>query len=147
MPENQHEVSQVMEYWQKKGAWVAKRRQFSWGGANKHANIKPKDFRIACGSAIGICVITWEGKVLNCQSDADGAVVWGDLNTESIKDIWKRRNEEMVKFHFSHEFDKLPPICRNCNDWQIIGEERFDELGNPVNKNYNASGKVFDDKK
>ena len=146
MPENQHEVSQVMEYWQKRGSWVAKRRQYSWGGSNEHSTLKTKDFRIACGRAIGICVISWEGKVHNCACDADGKVIWGDLNTESLKDIWKRRNEKMVKYHFSHDWDKLPPICQGCNDWQIVGEERFDENGNPINKNYEEKGKVFDRK-
>ena len=146
MPENQSEVEQVMKYWQSKGAWTAKRRQHSWGGSNEHATLKPKDFRIVCGKSLGVCGITWDGKICNCTSDTDGKVVWGDVNTESIQDIWRRRNEQMVKYHFSHEWDKLPEICQSCNDWQIVGEERFDENGNPINKNYKAEGKVFAEK-
>ena len=104
------------------------------------------DFRIACGRATGIIVITWDGKVPNCCNDSNAATIWGDVNTESIKDIWARRNEQMVKYHFSHEWDKLPAICQVCNDWQIVGEERFDEHGNPINKNYKEKGKVFEHK-
>lgn len=146
MPENQHEVEQVMKYWQSKGAWTAKRRQLSWGGNNKRATLDNKDFRIACGPALGVLPITWEGKVTNCVWCADDTVIWGDVNTESLQEIWRRRNEQMVKYHFSHEWDKLPALCQNCNDWQIVGEERFDENGNPINKNYNSKGKVFSEK-
>ncbi len=93
---------------------------------------------------MGIAVITWDGKFLNCPNDFDGTLIWGDLNTEALQDIWRRRNEHMTKYHLSHEWDKLPAICQACNDWQIVGEERFDEHGNSVNKNYNAKGKVFE---
>lgn len=143
MPENQAEVATVMSYWQRLGAWTAKRRQYSWGGSNEHANLTAKDFRIACGRALGICTVTWDGKVTNCACDFDGTVIWGDLNVDSLKDVWQKRNAQMVQHHFSHEWDKLPAICRQCNDWQIVGEERFDENGNPVNKNYKQKGTVF----
>ena len=146
MPENQHEVEKVMSYWQSRGAWTAKRRQYSWAGNNTNIRMKNKDFRIVCGRTLGIAAITWEGKLLICPNDADATIVLGDLNVESLKDIWARRNEQIVKYHFSHEWDKLPKICQSCNDWQIVGEERFDENGNPINKNYKEKGKVFSDK-
>ena len=145
MPENRDEISKIMEYWQSKGAWTARRRLISWGNSNDKAKFDSNVDRIACGTGLGICAITWDGKISNCAVDvADAKVIWGDVNTESIQDIWRRRNEQMVKYHFSHEWDKLPEICQNCNDWQIVGEERFDENGNPINKNYNSKGKNFE---
>ncbi len=146
MPENKHEVSQIMSYWQSKGAWTARRRMISWGGTNDKASFDLNADRIICGKALGTLAITWNGKVANCSIDADLSIIRGDVNVESIQDIWRRRNEQMVKYHFSHEWDKLPPICQQCNDWQIIGEERFDERGNPINKNYAAKGKTFSSK-
>lgn len=144
MPENKDEVSQIMSYWQSKGAWTARRRMISWGGTNDKASFDLNADRIVCGSALGVLAITWNGIVSNCALDADATVILGDVNVESIQDIWRRRNEQMVKYHFSHEWDKLPPICQRCNDWQIVGEERFDEHGNPINKNYTAKGKTFE---
>ena len=35
-----------------------------------------------------------------------------------------------------HRFDELPKICQNCTDWEIIGEERYDENGNRMDKSY-----------
>ena len=92
--------------------------------------------RVACGNAVGIMVITWDGKVANCVMDVDAKYICGDVNTECIKIIWNRRNESMVKKHLEHKFDELPEICWNCTDWMIIGEERFDEHGNPIEKSY-----------
>ena len=100
-------------------------------------------FRIACGYGIGTCAITWEGKVVNCTIDADAKIVWGDVNTSSIKEIWQKRNKELLTAHINHQFETLPEICQNCNDWQIIGEERFDEKGNQMNKNYSLDHELF----
>ena len=87
--------------------------------------------------------ITWDGKVPNCVMDVDAQYLFGDVCKESIKDIWMRRNEKMVSKHMEHKWDDLPDICKSCKDWSIIGEERFDENGKPVNKNYDHSGKMI----
>lgn len=147
MPENQHEVKQVMKHWQKLGAWVARRRPNSWAGSGTKGEFDLQKSRIACGRSVGIFTITWDGKITYCSGDADGKFIWGDVNDESIKSIWQRHNEQMVKYQLAHEWDKLPEFCQKCNDWQLIGEDRYDENGNPVNRNYEAKGKVFEEKK
>lgn len=35
-----------------------------------------------------------------------------------------------------HRFDELPEICQSCTDWEIVGENRYDENGNEVGKSY-----------
>lgn len=136
MQENKDEIQKIMDYWREKGAWTTKRRLISWGGAVEEINVKVFCDRIACGAAIGILPITWDGNAINCVSDVDASIIWGNLKNSTIKEIWKKRNKEMVKFHMNHQFDKLPLMCQNCNDWSIIGEERFDENGYPIEKNY-----------
>lgn len=143
MEENKDEIDQIVSYWREKGAWTTTRRLISWAGMCDTIEMKKYENRIACGNAVGIMAITWDGLVANCVMDVDAEFVCGDVNEESIKDIWMRRNENMVKYHMSHEFDKLPSICQTCEDWSIIGEERFDENGNPVNKNYSHSGEML----
>ena len=109
-------------------------------------DIKPEvtTERIACGNAVGILPITWDGKAVNCVMDVDAQYVCGDVTQESIEDIWKRRNKEMVSKHMEHKFDELPEICKTCTDWAIIGEERYDENGNPVQKNYKHNGNMLE---
>ena len=53
----------------------------------------------------------------------------------------------MVRKHMEHKFGELPEICQNCTDWAVIGEERFDGNGNPVQKNYNHQGKMLGEEK
>ncbi len=139
MEENKHEVDKIMAYWKERGAWTTKRRLISWGG--KIDELKNHNFenRIACGYAIGTLAITWDGKAVACVMDVDAENVCGDTNKETISEIWERRNGEFVEKHMQHKWDELPEICRNCTDWKIIGEERFDENGSSINKNYDSN--------
>lgn len=139
MEENKHEVEKIVHYWREKGAWTTTRRLISWAGMCEDIIPEVKEERIACGNAVGILPITWEGEAVNCVMDVDAQYVCGNVKEESIKSIWQRRNEDMVRKHIEHRFDELPEICQNCSDWVIIGEERYDEKGNRVNKNYNQN--------
>lgn len=136
MEENKNEIDLILDYWRKRGAWTAKRRLISWGG--KVENIKPKaqENRVACGTAVGIMVITWEGDVVNCVMDVDASHVFGNIGRESIKDIWQRIKTDLIEPQIRHEWEKLPDICQDCTDWMIVGEIRYDEKGNLVEKNY-----------
>ncbi len=140
---NEHEIDTIIKYWRERGAWTTVRRLISWAG--KCDDIK-NDFeceRIACGNALGICAITWEGDIVNCVMDVDGDNNFGNVNNSRIKDIWDQRNLTMVSLHMKHEFTKLPSICQKCTDWKIIGEKRYDEYGNEVNKNYNEKEQML----
>ena len=136
MQENAHEIDTIIKYWRNRGAWTTTRRLISWAGMVDEISPIAQENRVACGNAVGVMAITWDGKVVNCVMDANAEYVCGDANTESIKEIWKRRNETMVRKHIEHRFDELPEICRNCTDWMIIGEQRFDENGDPIEKSY-----------
>lgn len=136
MEENKHEIDKILSYWRKQGSWTTKCRLISWAGKCENLIPQTQHSRIACGNAVGILPITWDGKAVSCVMDVDAQYIYGDVTTDSIKEIWLRRNEDMVKKHLEHRFDELPEICRNCMDWAIIGEQRWDENGIPVEKNY-----------
>lgn len=147
MEENKHEVEKIVHYWREKGAWTTTRRLISWAGMCEDIIPEVKEERIACGNAVGVLPITWDGQAVNCVMDVDAKFVCGNVKEESIKSIWQRRNEGMVKKHLEHRFDELPEICQKCSDWTIIGEERFDENGNPVNKNYAQNDLMLNERK
>ena len=140
MEQNRHEIQQIVDYWSQRGAWTAVRRLISWGG--KHSEICSQyDLnveRYACGHAVGVCAITWNGDVATCALDAEGMGIYGNINHESITDVWKRRNESLVRKHLEHRWDEIPEICQKCPDWQIVGEQRFDENGHEVKRSYEA---------
>lgn len=143
MEENRKEVEQIIDYWQKRGAWTAVRREASWNGNVRKEHEFTKTDRIVCGHAVGICAITWDGDIAGCVWDANADVKCGNVNDMTIKSIWKKRNEEFVKLHFEHRWDELNEQCRNCENWRIVGENRYDENGNPINRNYKLKDKIF----
>jgi radical SAM protein with 4Fe4S-binding SPASM domain len=143
MNENRHEIDKIINYWRERGAWTTIRRLISWGGNCKDIKNDEICDRIACGNAVGICGITWEGDVINCVMDVDASLVFGNVYNTNIQQIWKERNQNMVTYHMSHEFDKLPTMCQNCTDWKIVGEMRYDEKGNEIIKNYQETQESF----
>ena len=143
MEENKDEIDDIIGYWRERGAWTTTRRLISWAGMCEDIVPEVKTERIACGNAVGILPITWDGKAVNCVMDVDAQYACGDVNTSTIKDIWIKRNKEMVSKHMEHKFDELPEICRDCTDWTVIGEERFEEKGRPIQKNYAREDKML----
>ena len=143
MKENKAEVDKVLEYWKARGAWTCVRRLISWGGKYDNGAKNTQENRIACGSGIGILPITWDGIAVNCVMDCDAEYPCGDVNNSSIKEIWKKRNEYLVKNQMEHNWTKLPSICQNCTDWMVVGEMRWDENGNPIEKKYDSNSQMI----
>lgn len=145
MDKNKDEVEKIVTYWRARGAWTTIRRLVTWTGMVDLENAGTTDYeeRIACGTLIGTCVITWDGNVASCALDADAEIVCGNVNEQSIRSIWLKRNEELVSIHMQHRWDELSDKCKQCTDWMIVGEQRYDEYGNEINKNYNLKEKIF----
>lgn len=143
MEKNRHEVKKIVDYWQKRGAWVAVRRCSEWVGNRRGNANNVAEGRIACGHGVGTAVISWDGIVGGCAWDYDCSMPAGDIKAESLKAIWMRRNENFLRLHFEHRWDELPEICRSCNNWRNIGEERYDANGVPVERKYGAKETMY----
>jgi len=59
--------------------------------------------------------VDWDGKVSCCCSDWDRFMTVGDVNKQTLKDIWNKSNQLKVfrKMLDNMEHGKLP-MCRNC---------------------------------
>lgn len=147
MEQNKHEVEKMVDYWRKRGAWTAVRRCGVWTDKSNN-NIIIKDIsnqsRIACGHAVGTAAISWDGIVAGCAWDYDCKMSCGKIPEESLKNIWIRRNNEFIKLHMEHRFNELPMMCKECNNWSLIGEERYDENGNPQNRKYGIKDNIYE---
>jgi radical SAM protein with 4Fe4S-binding SPASM domain len=62
--------------------------------------------------------ITDTGKVVTCAVDLDAKYVAGDVNGQSLKEVWNGELKKIRQFHASKKFEALPDNCRNCRDWQ-----------------------------
>lgn len=137
MDENEHEIEEYKNFWKEQGLRVKIRSRVSWSNhVQKGVNLKQDLNRIACGWAIGTCPITWDGNMVACGTDCDAECVFGNVMEQSIKEIWNGKRQDFVSYHMNHEFSKLPKLCLQCQDWQVIGTINLDEQGNEYNKEY-----------
>lgn len=143
MEQNKGEVDQIIDYWRERGAWTTLRRLITWGGSVEDVKHQELSERVACGSGLGIFIVTWDGRVPTCVSDIDIENCLGDINVDSISSIWKKRNECLIDKHMQHKWDELPLICQRCTDWSIVGEKRWDDKGNEIIKSYKHNSKMI----
>lgn len=97
-----------------------------WAGTMKES----KDFQAApyghnyypCNWLWKSLAICWDGKVATCCGDFGPMEVFGDLNTDSLRDIWN--GPHMVRIRKLQREGRLGelPLCRNCDaPWQPDG--------------------------
>lgn len=145
MEQNKEEVGKIVQYWQERGAWTAIRRRSAWGGESPDRGDVDalQEGRIACGHLLGTCAVTWDGNVAGCAWDSDCKVSCGNVQEKSIRQIWQERNQGIVSVHMGHRWDDLWDICKGCQNWRNIGEMRYDENGNEVQRNYGRDERIF----
>lgn len=106
--ENVHEKEEFKKMW---GKYTNFTRLFNWGG-----NIKSKyertGTRVPCERVMRYMTILWDGRVCLCCMDSDGEVILGNLNKQSLREIWEN-NQWLRDKHQNLDFDTK--LCRSCN--------------------------------
>lgn len=84
----------------------------NWAGANRTTyKFRPNE---SCHRALTQFHVMWDGRVTTCCFDPAGEQVFGDLKTQTIKEVYS--NPVYVQFredHFNDKADKYD-ICKNC---------------------------------
>lgn len=69
------------------------------------------------------CVITWDGKVVPCCFDKDATHQLGDLNTNSLGEIWNNKYYKSFRSQLLTGRKEID-ICANCSEGtKVWGEE------------------------
>lgn len=64
-------------------------------------------------------IVHHDGKVRFCESDWECRYPVGDINCQTISEIWTGENYRRLReSHLSGTFDH--PFCRDCSDWRVI---------------------------
>lgn len=134
MDTNEHELEQYRHFWASHGVAVKIRGRVTWTGRRSSEGNINNQGRLPCGWGIGICPITWDGEIVACGADCDAEYPFGNITEQSIYEIWNGKKKEFVENHLNYRFDFLPALCKNCNDWQVIGTINFDENGKRYEK-------------
>ena len=130
MDENEHEADDFKDYWLSRGAHVKLREKLTWTGFVQASNLTAsyRD-RVACPWTNNTCAIHWNGDVVACAVDNEGEFVAGNVNDESIHEIWNGPLKKLRQTHREHIWDDLPELCQRCVDWQAVGASHYSPDG------------------
>jgi len=87
-----------------------------WRGEVKHEvpHVSAGDCYYPCMVLWGTMSIGWDGRVVGCAADLNGHDILGDLNHESIMDVWNSgRLKYYRKMHREGRYRELD-LCRDC---------------------------------
>ena len=59
-------------------------------------------------------VIHWNGAVCPCTYDYNEKVIFGDLKSQTFKDIWHGASYRDIRRRFHYDWKNID-ICRNCS--------------------------------
>lgn len=144
MEENKEEIKEIIDYWSKFKIRINVRKKSTWAGNTISEDNVIEEQRYACAYAIGQCVIGWDGRVAACGWDCEIEAQQGDVNSQTIKEIWNNKRQNLIRLHMEHKFEELPTLCKKCSDWKCVGGElRLDEDGKNYDRNYEANKKMI----
>jgi len=111
LEENKHECADFKRMWGRRHTRIA---QFvNWAGY-KHNPIEaliPKEKHF-CHHLKNMYVL-WDGRVCLCCMDYDGKVITGNLNTQTVKEVWD--NSKWIRDkQLEGKYDELE-LCKDCN--------------------------------
>jgi radical SAM protein with 4Fe4S-binding SPASM domain len=103
----------VWQWWPQARVGYARLHNYSYGRKYNQTKFSKK---VKCDMVWDpIFQILWDGRVVPCCYDFDGRIILGDLNRQSIAEIW--RGENYIKFREAHKTLQLDPypICKVCD--------------------------------
>lgn len=123
---NAGEKDDFMAFWGSKGATVKIRPKVSWAGQIDAPNLVLGNAdRWPCHWAMQTMSITDSGKVVTCAVDLDARFIAGDVNKNSLKEVWNGELKKLRRYNIEKRWQDLPSHCSNCRDWQSARAEYY----------------------
>jgi len=126
LPGLKEHFQEYKKQWNKPGVDKVSMKEFhTFGGTvKKIAGSKIKQTKWA---SKGICYkpweglhVMWDGRVVPCCFDYDGKVILGDLNKETLEEVWNNKTmQELRKACLTGKFGKNN-FCKNCKERTIV---------------------------
>lgn len=114
MQENKHEMRDFLNKYESVTDAVAVWKPHNWGDGREYRS--PLGKKVSCNRPFtGPLQVQWDGLVVPCCFDYDSKMILGDLNTQSIQEVF--RGDEYNKLRRAHEqgdFSEFP-FCNVCD--------------------------------
>ena len=150
MKETKEEIEDFKKKWSVKGVDKILVKPFiQWDGSIDEINKLAEDSQLAkshrnkqdytCFWPWSRLVVLWDGRVVPCCYDYDAKVVLGDLNKQTLKEVWN--SKEMQNFR-KLNLNKFPKnhLCEKCHEKEGSKKSRIF----PVNLILKKGFKVLD---
>jgi radical SAM protein with 4Fe4S-binding SPASM domain len=116
---NASEAKDFVRFWYDENRIVCKvRPMVSWAGKVEAENLVKNVNRLPCYWAMNTINITDRGQVALCSVDLECRVPMGEVINHTIKEVWTTSLREFRNLHRDSNWNGLPEMCRNCQDWQ-----------------------------
>lgn len=124
MNENESEIEEFHNYWLARGAVVKIRLRQGWGRDISAPDLQKINIeRFPCPWLLRTMNIHWNGRVTQCDADYEEKYSGGDLNYQSIKEVWNGKLGQRRERHWAGDFQH--PLCSGCQDWAAGRAEFF----------------------
>jgi radical SAM protein with 4Fe4S-binding SPASM domain len=100
-------IDQFLATWEGNRVFIAK--YTNWVGKRPSSMT---GIKIPCDRILSEMTVYWDGRVNLCCMDSDASVILGNVNKQSVKEIWES-NQWMRDKHKALDFDI--PLCKICN--------------------------------
>lgn len=119
MDQNEHETEAFKKYWLEKGAIVKIRIKMGWGNAVKAEDLAAADIErnFPCPWLLRSVSIHWDGKFAQCDADYEAKYSPGDINFQTIKEVWDGELAKRRERNWALDFNHAP--CDTCKDWSV----------------------------
>ena len=107
--DNSAEEQAFIDHWSAVADKIHITELHNWAGTLK----RRADVNVPCYRQWLTFTVLWDGRVSLCCADLDGHVVLGDLNSQTIADIWN--SDAYRRVRREHLASGGPDICRNCD--------------------------------
>ncbi len=144
--ENEHEAEAFCRFWLDQGAIVKIRPKLHWSGTVADGGSPACSHgRKPCLWALETAAIHWNGNVVMCAVDCEGKYVAGNIEIQTVKEIWNGPLRWIRELHIRHRFNELPEICRKCPDWGVKKARAYfpDTFWEAEYEGYLRQGRIF----
>ena len=118
MSTSMHDTENFYNYWQSKGANIIIQKYNSFAQLleeRQPVSLAPLK-RMPCRILQREITISLEGNALLCSTDIEQKYIFGNINHDSLEDIWKK-HQEVYRAHTKQEY---PEICQKCDEFYVF---------------------------
>ena len=146
MKETKDEIEAFKSQWEKKDGinQVEVKEFITWDGSSKeiielgdtYSKKFKRNYYYPCFWPWGKFTVTWDGKVVPCCFDYDAKVILGDLNKQTIQEVWE--SSAMQEFRRRQLDNSFPEghLCKNCKEREGFPPSRMFPLNVLLNKRF-----------